>query len=130
VLDRDVYEALQREAVRRLREVFGDRGDVVIAIVGQDRRVLWASEAGARGVFGREEQAFVGTNVDDYVHPDDLSRLVSGLERVFAGHTASWTVRGRAADGSWINTRNTAWQADADRGLAIILTAVDVHDGS
>ncbi|HTE17010.1 MAG TPA: PAS domain S-box protein, partial [Armatimonadota bacterium] len=74
----------------------------ILSILDGEGRMLYQSPS-IRHVLGYPEEALLGHNVFDYIHPDDRSRLEAQFEQQCArpGATATFQYRFLHADGSW-----------------------------
>ena len=90
------------EGDRWLRSVVGSSSEV-IKVVDPDGTLRFASPA-LRQVLGYDPDEVVGTNVLDYVHPDDLPHVLEETEKALMEGGVAKNVaeyRFRHADGSW-----------------------------
>lgn len=89
-------------AGRWLRSVFENSPEIV-KVVDPDGTLRYASPAFGRAL-GYDPKEAVGTNVFDYVHPDDLARVLEGAEKALLGDSVGGSLveyRFRHKDGSW-----------------------------
>jgi len=108
------------------RDLVEESADIV-AVLDPDGTVTYASRAVER-VLGHDPAAVVGTDGEDYVHPEHREAVRGALE---AATAAPQTVeaRVRRADGSWcwlegtLRTRRTGGEADG-----VVVTARDVTE--
>ena len=85
----------------RLRSIVNNSTEGLV-LVDDEGRVQWASPA-AGEILGYEPDAAVGTQVLDFVHPDDIDAALPSLLRVVEGRSIGEPVqvRVRRADGHW-----------------------------
>lgn len=92
----------QQESERRFRSLVQNSSEIV-KITDTDGTLRYASPA-FENVFGYDPEDAVGTNVLDYVHPDDVAKIHEETAKMLGNpETNSSTVeyRFRHADGSW-----------------------------
>ncbi len=102
VAGRDAGRKAQEEGERRFRSLVQNSSEVV-KITDTDGTLQYASPAFEK-VFGYDPEKAVGTNVLDYVHPEDVPRLLEETERTLENpetNTNTVEYRFRHADGSW-----------------------------
>jgi diguanylate cyclase (GGDEF)-like protein/PAS domain S-box-containing protein len=90
------------EGDRWLRSVFENSSEI-IKIVDPDGTLRYASPAFGR-VLGYDPEAAVGTNVLDYVHPDDIAHVLEQTAKALDDGSIASTeaeYRFRHKDGSW-----------------------------
>ncbi|WP_431783297.1 putative bifunctional diguanylate cyclase/phosphodiesterase [Streptomyces chumphonensis] len=88
------------------------QGSSDVIMITSPAGVLRYASPAAAGVFGREADALVGTDLDRLVHPDDLGRLHRELRRYLAGPAEDEPAtrvecRFRHACGDWLNVEST-----------------------
>src|SRR5215212_5812039 len=87
---------------RWLRSVVENSSEIV-TIIDPEGTLRYASPAWER-VLGYDPEKMAGTNVLDYVHPDDLPRVLEETEKTLSEEgttTSKAEYRFRHADGSW-----------------------------
>ena len=102
VAGREAGREAQEEGERRFRSLVQNSSEVV-KITDTDGTLRYASPA-FKKVFGYDPEKAVGTNVLDYVHPEDVPKILKETERTLANpQTNSNTLeyRFRHANGSW-----------------------------
>ena len=75
----------------------------IIAVGDAQGTILYASPSVER-ILGYRTEEYIGANGAQYIHPDDLDRVVKAAQEVAARpgiHTQAVTWRHRHADGSW-----------------------------
>lgn len=117
-------------AVQRLRELVGDRTDVIVAVDSPEGELQWVSEPGARWMFGRTLSDFKGTSRFDYVHPDDAHTCRRKYEQALAGETVRYSVRAMTAEGDWREMSTVMWQVQGESEPLIVSITVptDIED--
>jgi PAS domain S-box-containing protein len=106
----------------RLRSLLEDRGDAIVALLGRDLSLQWATRAGASGIYGRDELDVRGADTRTFVHPEDRPSYERAFARALAGDTVTWDGRAGAADGSWQQVRVLLWRTQAgDRVISVAL---------
>ncbi len=113
-------DVLDDAVVRRVREALADRPDAIVTLGDPQGRLRWASAPGSEGMFGRTPPEVEGHNRWDYIHPDDVARARRGYARALEGETVRYTIRGRAADGSWVTVTSVAWAVSSPWGPAVL----------
>jgi len=80
-----------------------DDGPLMLLAIRQDGTIVFSSEA-AQSVVGRQTADLVGTNVVDYLHPDDVDRAIYQLTVSQGPGLTPGITRFRVshADGSWL----------------------------
>ncbi|MHB8510467.1 MAG: PAS domain S-box protein [Candidatus Dormibacteria bacterium] len=104
---RRVAEATETEAKvlasseARFRSLVENSSDFLL-VLGTDRKVVLQSAAGKR-MFGLGEDALVGRDVVDWVHPDDRDHVLQRVDSAEDGPIAGALLecRVRHADGTW-----------------------------
>lgn len=86
------------ESEQRFRLLAENVSDVVMHTRGGV--IVWASPS-VTETFGGDPEDWVGRNLVEVVHPDDLTTFTAGSEAVDNGATATSRVRIRAVDGSY-----------------------------
>ena len=102
VTEREETRGALEESEGRFRSVVQNSSEIV-KIVDADGTLKYASPAFER-LLGYDPEEAVGMNVLDYVHPDDLPRVVEETERTMGDGGVGRNVseyRFRHADGSW-----------------------------
>lgn len=123
--NRHLDDLLDDEGVRRVRELLADRPDAVVSLLDADGRMLWLSEPGSRGMFGRTPDAVEGQTALDYIHPDDRHRTRDHYAKALAGDTVRWSARALDAEGRWRAVTTVAWGVGPDVMVAISTASVD-----
>jgi len=98
-LDASLLELSRQEArMRRLLEHSSD----ITSIVDKRGRFRYLTPATDR-VLGRDHREMIGSRVTDYIHPEDLARLMPQMVELMITPNATLTyqARYRHADGSW-----------------------------
>lgn len=114
---------LSVQDVERLREVVGDREDVLLLLTASDGTLLWGSVKGSVTLFGRTPEDYLGRLGQDYIHPEDRDEVAKVL--LLAGRTGSTqelAYRAVAADGSVVRVRTVAWRVTATSGDAVVVS--------
>jgi diguanylate cyclase (GGDEF)-like protein/PAS domain S-box-containing protein len=75
---------LERRRAERLTEALFDRSGISAATIDMQGRVMEANETFLRFT-GYSKDEFIGTNIADHIHHDDLGRLVQGMSEYVAG---------------------------------------------
>ncbi|MGQ0804722.1 MAG: PAS domain S-box protein [Actinomycetota bacterium] len=119
-------EALRRNE-ERLRALVQNTNDV-ISVLDDDGQIVYTSPAVA--IFGWTEEALVGTNAFDLVHPDDRERV---KERFFSGlvdqRNETVEFRLRTADGTWRDVEAIGNNLLHDPAVGgVVLTTRDITD--
>lgn len=105
----ELDEYLAEDSVLRLRAVVEGREDVIVSLVDEDLRMLWASPLGSRSMFGREQADFEGMPAIDFVHPGDRADFRERYAKVAKGEALSWVVRALDAAGNYQRVRTVVW---------------------
>ncbi len=97
---RDLAESALRRSEERFRSLI-ERGSDIITIVDAGGVIRYESPSVAR-VLDYPPEALVGRRVAEFIHPDDLDRVIAVAGRSSAEGTAgSFECRCRRRDGSW-----------------------------
>jgi diguanylate cyclase (GGDEF)-like protein/PAS domain S-box-containing protein len=101
ITERKEAEARLRESEERFRALTQNSSDIV-TLLNVDGTILYESPSIER-ILGYELQELVGKNAFDYVHPDDLERVLEVFAEGLANSALRPTVeyRFRHKDGSW-----------------------------
>ncbi|HSP30382.1 MAG TPA: PAS domain S-box protein [Ilumatobacteraceae bacterium] len=102
----------------------------LVAVVDASGLLLYANAA-AETVLGYAPTAQVGSNIFEFVHPDDLDSVVASfLETVATSETQpATTFRMRSAEGEWRHVETTATNCLADPSVAgVVVNVRDVSD--
>ncbi len=97
VTERESAAAARLESENRFRLLAENASDVVME---HHETIRWVSNA-LTSTLGWDPTQWVGHNLAEFIHPDDLPGLVADVEAHFATHTGAWsrTVRIATADG-------------------------------
>ena len=91
----------------RLRSVVENSSDMV-AVVDEQGTIAYLSPAVYR-MLGHDPEAFVGSNVFDWLHPDDVGRAAEAFVAfVSRADVSPLEVRARHADNSWLDVEVVA----------------------
>jgi diguanylate cyclase (GGDEF)-like protein/PAS domain S-box-containing protein len=95
--------AVTETSVTDLYRSLVDDSPLMLLAIRPDGTIVFASEA-ARSVVGRQKTDLVGTNVVDYLHPDDVERAVYQLSVSEGPGLTPGITRFRVAhaDGTWL----------------------------
>ena len=101
VTESESAEELLRASERRFRALIERSWDAIV-LVGEDRRVRYFSPSVSR-ILGYGVEEFIGRDVFDLVHPDDLTYVTHLFVRIlqWPGSTLTAQFRCRHKDGSW-----------------------------
>ena len=101
VTESESAEELLRASERRFRALIERSWDAIV-LVGEDRRVRYFSPSVSR-ISGYGVEEFIGRDVFDLVHPDDLTYVTHLFVRIlqWPGSTLTAQFRCRHKDGSW-----------------------------
>jgi PAS domain S-box-containing protein len=117
------------EKERRFRHLVENSHDGVV-LLARDATILYASPAALR-LLGCSAEEMVGRLPSDFVHPDDLSGVMSALNQLALspGLQLTFRTRARRADGEWrwFDTANSSRVHDPELG-AIICNFHDITD--
>jgi PAS domain S-box-containing protein len=96
-------EKAARESEARLAALVQHSSDI-ITIIGHDRSVVYMSPCTER-IFGYQAQEFLGTQLLEYVHPEDRQSVLDAVAEISQepGRTSSVELRSGHRDGSWIH---------------------------
>ncbi len=125
---RQAEDALKQNETR-LRLITDNMMDV-IAMTDSQGAYQYVSPS-IKTVLGYEPSDIVGKTIFDYVHPDDLRRMMRISMRALQGsHAASMEVRFRHADGHYIYLEATGGLVKDDEGriLGAALSARDISE--
>ena len=86
----------------------------------------------SRELVGYEPEELVGTQLADYVHPDDRQSVVQDLDRLMKGEverqTAVYRVRHKSGAWIWSETRRRLVRDEAGNPVEIVAVVRDVSD--
>jgi diguanylate cyclase (GGDEF)-like protein/PAS domain S-box-containing protein len=128
---RDVTQRLQTERVleaseEKFRLLAENVSDVVVHL--RHGLVAWVSPS-VEGVFGAPPEAWVGRSMVEFVHPDDLERVVRDIATLVPGVTVMARQRILGADGAyhWVESNSRAYvnSSGAEDGFLTSLRVVD-----
>jgi PAS domain S-box-containing protein len=100
----------------------------VITIVGRDGVVLYASPS-IKHVTGDDPQTFIGQNVFDFVHPEDVSTMKQAFESAteYPQREVTAQYRLRRRDGTWVELEAIAQSRLNDPNIAgVVVNSRDV----
>jgi PAS domain S-box-containing protein len=92
-------------AARRLRSLVSHASDVLV-VVTLEGMVRYGAPSVLRA-FGYNAELLLGRPLGEFVHPDDLARLLTAIVPPIAPSAAVVEARWRHADGSWRHTETT-----------------------
>ncbi|HWS48193.1 MAG TPA: PAS domain S-box protein [Acidimicrobiia bacterium] len=125
----EAHEALQRSE-DRLSALLRHSNDIV-CVLDPDGAVSYISPSAARRL-GYDGEIRVGTNVFDFVHPDDLQRVrevLASIPGLDPGQRISVELRVAHGDGSWHDFEVVVSDGSDDPAVAgIVCNARDVTD--
>ncbi|MGH2944020.1 MAG: putative bifunctional diguanylate cyclase/phosphodiesterase, partial [Solirubrobacteraceae bacterium] len=124
----------ERNARRRSEERFSSlvrHASDIVGILGADGSLRYVSQS-VRRVLGYDADAMVGTQLLDYVHPDDRAHALAVLTET-AGEDPARPVdlefRARDAAGEWRHLETLATNLTGDPSVAgVVINARDVSD--
>lgn len=104
VTDRFHASQVLAESEARYRLLADNSSDVVAHV--RDDHYVWVSTS-VEGMLGWRPEELLGQPSAEYVHPDDLPRVISGRVLLQAGRAARRRYRFRAKDGTyhWVDTQ-------------------------
>ena len=135
------FAILAASAIDRLRadeEVQANRARFdALALQAQDMlvevdstaRITYMSPA-SKAVLGRDPETFIGLDVGELTHPDDLPNAEQAIEQLKSGQrNAGAVTRGRHIDGSWrwIESRTSSFKC-SDGSFRTLIVARDVTE--
>jgi diguanylate cyclase (GGDEF)-like protein/PAS domain S-box-containing protein len=121
----------ERRRAERLSQALFDRSGVSAAVIDMQGRVVEANETFLQ-LTGYSKNKFIGTNIADHIHPDDVGPLVQGLSEYVAGTRESDDLELRLVvrDGTVIPTwmHSTALRDEAGTMIGIIGQGLDLRE--
>jgi two-component system CheB/CheR fusion protein len=122
----DSAEELLRANEKRFRALI-ERSWDGITMIGEDRVVLYSSPSVTR-ILGYGVDEFVGRDVFDLIHPDDVPYMLHMFTRIiqWPGSTLTAQFRCRHKDGSWRWIEGTGTNLLEDQGVKAVV--VNSHD--
>src|SRR5919112_1352552 len=128
--DEPTYAKDVPQNVRLLRSVVENSSEIV-TIIDPEGTLRYASSAWDR-VLGYDPEKMAGTNVLNYVHPDDLPHVLKEIEKALSEGvttTSKAEYRLRHADGSWrwVESVGTYMLDDPAVG-GVVVTTRDITD--
>ncbi len=122
---------LERRRAERLTQALFDRSAISAAVIDIQGRVMEANETFLR-LTGYSKDEFLGTNIADHVHPDDVGQLVRGLSEYVAGTRDSDDLELRLVlrDGTEVPTwmHSTALRDEEGTMIGIIGQGLDLRE--
>jgi len=127
----DITERLEADRVvesseEKYRLLAENVSDVVVHV--RDGLVAWVSPS-VEPVFGAPPQAWVGRSMVEFIHPDDLERVVEDVAALAPGVTIMSRQRIRGADGiyHWVESNSRVYidATGAEDGFLTSLRVVD-----
>lgn len=115
----EIDQMLDTASVRQVRTLLADTPDAMVALLDTEGTILWASRPEPRDG-GHEPSSLIGTNSDDYVHPDDRDALRRAYARAASGETVHCTYRARTPDGGWGMSTTVAWAEPGASGPVVV----------
>ncbi|MGM0681728.1 MAG: PAS domain-containing protein, partial [Thermodesulfobacteriota bacterium] len=134
---RQIETELKNQQLCKGLELYADHAELLTAITENilDLVALTDLEGNlgfvgkSHEIFGYERQSMTGQNVMDYVHPDDLPRVLEAFkELVASGDPPRTEYRFRCRDGAylWIETRGTLLKDENGHPRKILFSSRDI----
>ena len=121
---------LALEASERRFRAFTEKAQVLTVLCADDGRALYVSPA-CGALLGRPPQALTGTNLFDWVHPDDVARAHEDFDSVreMRNSGTESTHRFAHADGSWCHLASLGNNCLGDSAVeGVVLNFRDVSE--
>jgi diguanylate cyclase (GGDEF)-like protein len=133
----DITGAIPPDVAARLLQAFDRAPSVMITLLDADLKTRWVSES-ARWVMGVDPGSRVGRMPLDRVHPEDVERIVRGVQHLKAANAITPNVpvveparyRVRRPDGRWQVMEALVLNMLADpgvQGLVLVTRSADGH---
>lgn len=126
VTERMLAKRTIEASAERYRLLAENVSDVVVHV--RDGLVAWVSPS-VEAVFGAPPENWVGRPMEEFVHPDDLPKVVQDIVQLVPGVTVMSRQRIRGADGAyhWVesNSRVYVGASGAEDGFLTSLRIVD-----
>jgi len=122
-------EETLRHREARFRSLVQNSSDIIM-VVGPDGTISYVSPSMAR-ILGYRSEAVLGSNVFDFVHPDDVGSVRQDFVSVAQGTMAPAPrqLRIRNAEGAWVWIEGIATNLLADPDVAgLVINARDISD--
>jgi PAS domain S-box-containing protein len=122
-------EKASRESEMRLAALIQHSSDV-ITIIGRDGAVLYMSPSTER-MFGFRAQKFLGSQLSEYIHPQDEQRMMDSLSIIAEQprKTISLELRARHREGHWIHLESVITNLLHEPSIAgIVINSRDVTE--
>jgi len=121
----------ERRRAERLSQALFDSSGISAAAIDMQGRVVEANKTFLQ-LTGYSKNEFIGTNIADHVHPDDVGRLVQGLSEFVAGTRESDDLELRIVDrdGTVIPTwmHSTALRDEEGTMIGVIGQGLDLRE--
>lgn len=130
VLAHDVTERRERERELRRYEAYVNSTTDIITHLGEDGTILYHSPS-IEDVLGVDQEAWIGDNVFDYVHPDDMDTALERFNSLVEGgddELDGIELRMRRADGSPVWVEVVGRHEPTDELDGVLLTSRDITD--
>jgi PAS domain S-box-containing protein/diguanylate cyclase (GGDEF)-like protein len=122
---------LERRRAERLTQALFDRSGISAAVIDMQGRVMEANETFLR-LTGCSKDEFVGTNIADHIHHDDVGRVVQGMSEYVAGTRDSDDLELRLVicDGTVVPTwmHSTALRDEAGTMIGVVGQGLDLRE--
>jgi len=122
-------EKLFREAENRLRQITENMQDMLL--LTDTNLVCTYASASHKWILGYDPKEMVGKAVDDFIHPDDLTKAMEAAEKAFKDTSGGkMEVRVRRAEGSYILAEGIGKILTDESGQVIgtVLTSRDITE--
>ncbi len=128
---REITDRKERERELRRYEAFVENASDAITILDADGTVEYASPA-SESVFGYEPEALVGSDVREFIHPDDVGRVIDRggavLDEPDEATVLEWRVERPDGSLAWVeSTVVNSIDESATGRLLVVSRSVDEH---
>lgn len=126
----DITERKKRERQLRRFEAFIENSPTMVTLLDTDGTVL-LDKSGIDADWRHPPEEFLETNILDYVHPDDKTRVIDAIEALHEhpGEPMSLEFRFRGRDGTWHWLRTSAVNHETDPLIeGIIAISLDITE--
>ena len=117
IIERFQSEVAMRESEERYRSLYEQASDGIFLF--DDNEVIFDANPQILHILGYSIQEVIGVNVLDLIHPDDLKRLPSQIDRLLAGESVRVERRLKRKDGGYVTFEQSVKRIKKDMILSL-----------